>query len=861
MAALDFGSLQDVLLDLSNPLDGPPTPDGVFDRLAQILRASKATGRLEMHQDAMALFRHVLCRQSFRAGQQAQLRIPSGVGWPTRMDWAAFGIRAHSETDGHFLIEARPWRAAWLEDTDNPVFEDIFAEQSVRVDWQRPIDPFLGEASGFDSYVSPGQREAVRSALLLPAGETLVVALPTGSGKSFVAQASVLTRGLEGGFSLCVVPTTALALDQARQMRQMLKRRFPRRDVPPLAWHAGVVAEERAAIKTSIREGRQGILYCSPEAVTGALLPSLYDAARAGLISYIIVDEAHLVSQWGDGFRPAFQMLAGLRRGLLAACPTDRRFRTLLMSATLTPDTVKTIDALFGPAGTVHMVASIHLRPEPQYWVHRENDPEEKDRKVLELLRHAPRPFILYVTKRGDAKRWINLLRRVGYARIDCFHGETAHADRLRIIEQWSEGRLDGIVATSAFGVGIDKRDVRTVIHAAVPETLDRFYQEVGRGGRDGCPSASFLIYSREDQETANQIASPSLISDDLAFERWSTMYGGSTQLDTIGRLLEVDLAVVPPRLRRQSDYNQSWNMRTLIMMARAGMLELESQPPARIAQQEDETESAFELRSDEHWSDYFQRTVVGMFEFGHLSKERFEAMIGLERQRSFDAATENRSLLDKLLGGSTEVSLLLDHLYRSNAPGRSVIVSRACGGCPAHRREGTTNTHYPGPPAYGIEQVGQFDLSLFASRFPQLDLGEPIILPVDEPVDDAALVSLLRDFVAMFGVREISTSTAFRQRNPALAGLHKHSDDHVLLLQLLEEEALRPSSYELPRATLWTGATDARLPKQLFTMKRPLHVIIAPSSTVDPWNAARRIADTGSNVLAVDQFRLGAGL
>lgn len=136
-------------------------------------------------------------------------------------------------------------------------------------------------------------------------------------------------------------------------------------------------------------------------------------------------------------------------------------------------------------------------------------------------------------------------------------------------------------------GVGIDKRDVRAVIHAAVPETLDRFYQEVGRGGRDGGPSASFLIYSRKDQETVHQIASPSLISDDLAFERWSTMYGQSEQLDTLGHLLELDLSVVPPRLRRQSDHNESWNMRTLIMMARAGMLELASQPPSRIAQQE----------------------------------------------------------------------------------------------------------------------------------------------------------------------------------------------------------------------------------------------------------------------------------
>ncbi len=861
MASLDFSGLQDVLLNVSKLVDDTESSDGVFDRLAQILRHSKAAGRLDCPQDAMALFRHVLRRQSLRSGQQAQLQVPSGEGWPDRMAWARFGIRAHSEANGHFVIEAKPWRAEWLADSDNPVFEDIFAERNVRLEWQRPIDPFLGEASGFDRYVSPGQREAVRSALLLPPGETLVVALPTGSGKSFVGQASVLVRGLESGLSLCIVPTTALVLDQARQMRHMLKRSFPRRDVPALAWHAGLGAEDRTAIKAAIREGRQGILYCSPEAVTGALLPSLYDAARAGLLSYLIVDEAHLLSQWGDSFRPAFQMLAGVRRGLLGVCPEGRQFRTLLMSATLTPDTVETIDALFGPARSVHMVASVHLRPEPQYWMHCEDDQEEKDRKVLEILRHAPRPFILYVTTRSDAERWIKLLRGSGYTRVDCFHGDTANLDRIRIIDQWSQGRLDGIVATSAFGVGIDKRDVRTVIHAAVPETLDRFYQEVGRGGRDGCPSGSFLIYSRNDRETALQIASPSLISVDLAFERWSTMYDGRAKLDTLGELLELDLAVVPPRLRRQSDYNQSWNMRTLVMMARAGMLQLESQPPSRIVQQEHEIDSAFELRSDEQWSEYFQHAIVSVTQFGHKNREEFGALLGEERQRAFDAATENQALLDKLLSGSTEVSLLLDHLYRSNAPGRSMIVSRSCGGCPVHRLQGSANLYYSAPPSYGIEKVGLFDLSLFATRFPHLDLTRPIILPVEESADDATLVALLRDFVAMFGVREIGMQTAFRQRNPSLSKLHKQSDDHMLLLQSLEEEALWPSSYELPRVTLCTGPLDGQSFKRLFMLNRPLHVIITPIATPDPWNSARRLADTGSNVLAADQFRLGARL
>ena len=683
----DFGALQDALADWPPSTLPEAGGDGVFDRVRQILARSISAQQLLGVGDLIPLLRHALRRQSLQSGAMARLRVPTGGAWPTRDRWAQFGIRAHSEAAGQFLIEAVPWAPAWLPDTDTPLFEDVFAEHNVRLDWRRPIDPFLAEASGFDAYVSPGQREAVRSGFLLPPGETLIVSLPTGSGKSFVAQAPVLVRGIEGALTLCVVPTTALVLDQSRQVEQMLKRRFPRRDVPALAWHAGLTADERTAIKSAIREGRQGVLYCSPEATSGALLPSLYDAARSGLLSYLVVDEAHLVSQWGDGFRPAFQMLAGVRRGLLRECPGDS-LRTILMSATLTPDTIETLDALFGPARTVQMVASIHLRPEPQYWIHREDDVGAKDRKSLEVIRHAPRPFILYVTKREDARRWLRKLRQEGFERTEVFHGGTG--DKRRIIDEWSRNTLDRIVATSAFGVGIDKPDVRSIIHAAVPETLDRFYQEVGRGGRDGRPAASLLLYSQADREVADRLSAPTLISDELAFERWSAMFAVAKKLDPIGRLLELNLDVVPPRLRQQSDYNASWNMRTLIMMARAKMIDLKSRPPEIIARNEDETESDLDLRNEEHWARYFRNTVVSVLEVGHRDQSVFDQLIRDERSRSFGAASYSRALLDELLSGKVEVSGLLDRLYRNYAPGRTLVVSPACGGCPVHRQLGT---------------------------------------------------------------------------------------------------------------------------------------------------------------------------
>src|SRR5262249_38047138 len=161
---------------------------------------------------------------------------------------------------------------------------------------------------------------------------------------------------------------------------------------------------------------------------------------------------------------------------------------------------------------------------------------------------------------------------------------------------------LDGVVATSAFGVGIDKPDVRTIIHATVPETVDRFYQEVGRGGRDGKACNSLLLFSQRDRNLAETLSAPRLISDELGFKRWLALSSSAVALDQHGFLLEVDLDVVPPRLSQQSDYNAAWNMRTLIMMARAGLLQLESEPPDGPARLPEETDIQFEMRSEAYW-------------------------------------------------------------------------------------------------------------------------------------------------------------------------------------------------------------------------------------------------------------------
>ena len=196
-------------------------------------------------------------------------------------------------------------------------------------------DPFL-RRSGAPRTASRGQRAAVRAALSTPAGGTLVVALPTGEGKSMIFQlaqavgfvgARASTEGR--GVTLVVVPTVALAVNHEHEAMNVCGLRSR------LAFQGGSETQN-GIIADRIAEGSQGLCFASPEAACGRLREPLRRAAEAGHLRALVVDEAHLVDQWGTGFRTEFQELSGLRRELIAAAAPDQRMRTLLLSATLT---------------------------------------------------------------------------------------------------------------------------------------------------------------------------------------------------------------------------------------------------------------------------------------------------------------------------------------------------------------------------------------------------------------------------------------------------------------------------------------------------------------------------------------------
>lgn len=557
------------------------------------------------------------------------------------------------------------------------------------------MDAPLIQALGgrYSHYQGDGQQAAVRQVLTAPDDATLLVNLPTGCGKTMVIDA-LLACPVRNGLTLVIVPTVALALEQAQRAKDLLVR-LGQDPEGATAWVGGLAVEQRKQIRQRMNIGEQKVLFCSPELVTRGLLPQLFRVAETGLLTSIVIDEAHLIESWGMDFRPAFQRLVPLCEAL--AEHASKGVRRILMSATFSESCFDLLTRLFKPStGEIIRIHGNFLRPEPSYQATRVADGDDYQQQVMAQVWQLPRPLILYVQKPEDAEAWKSHLKNAGFSRLAAFHGDTANDQRKQLIKAWRDNQLDIMIATSAFGVGMDKNDVRSVLHACIPESLDRFYQESGRGGRDGRACLSRLLWQPGMLSEARRKASGKTIGIKKARNRWENMRHHAQQAGDGG--LRFPLDSLSETVTRTSDRNAAWNWKTLQLLHRSGMIRLHIKAP----QLPEESIQWTEEERDRFYDDYYGHIDIELLA-GDMARDA--AWLRLEEHRR----AEKLALLKGFDALQTWLKTPDSHLCRALQRFYTLegfTPESACGGCPGCRQPFTPTLGYP-PSICGAGQEG----------------------------------------------------------------------------------------------------------------------------------------------------------
>ncbi len=559
--------------------------------------------------------------------------------------------------DSSNTVAVKPW--SLVDDADLKYAYKFEQKRSTQGSFP---DGDLLNFFGYDSYISVQQKLMIHSLKKMKRGDCLLACLPTGNGKSLLWQYAVAT-GKFGGLTVVIVPTVALISDHLKSDKKVFAH---------LPWISSVSYSAKKNEKSEkyiaefcnqIKETKQTILYISPESLTNYnIVDALNYSAAHGNLSAVVVDEAHLIVDWGMNFRPEFQFIPAL-------CEKynnyDSKIYTILTSATITKSDADTLRKIFR-SGEFIEYRGDSLRPEISYYSSHCINENDRKSKIKRLIKSVPKPVIIYVGTKKQSDDYLELVKKTGITRVRQFTGDTSDDDRETLIEQWRNDEIDVMVATSAFGMGVDKSDVRTVITAYMPESISRFYQEVGRSGRDGYSSLSFTLFCPiVDKGYVLDITDKRLLKAGSIIDRWNDIKSHAVVGDDPDTY-RIDSSIAPDHLKysKTGQKNSGWNQNVLLFLIRCGVLEI--------------------INVKRSFASGYKSYVITVRQkqfFDSNDTEAFERLVEEQRENERKSILNARGVVDKMLADDNEDCF--SYFFQQEFP----YTDGGCNGCPICRR------------------------------------------------------------------------------------------------------------------------------------------------------------------------------